>query len=48
MKDVTTMGFDEKTGEVQVVMVELTTQLQSRASHSGDKLKKYYDLFEDL
>lgn len=47
MKDVATMGFDEKTGEVQVVMVELTTQLQSRASHSGDNLKKYYDLFED-
>eukprot|EP00930_Biecheleria_cincta_P076589 TRINITY_DN6379_c0_g1_i3.p1 TRINITY_DN6379_c0_g1~~TRINITY_DN6379_c0_g1_i3.p1 ORF type:complete len:1045 (-),score=167.77 TRINITY_DN6379_c0_g1_i3:416-3550(-) len=47
LKDVTTIGFDEKTGEVQVVMVELTSQLQSRASHSGDKLKKHYDLFQE-
>lgn len=47
MKDMTTLGFNEKTGKVQVVTVQVASQLQSRASHSGDKLNKYYDLFEE-
>lgn len=41
-------GYDPnyEGGSVRFVVVEVATQLQQRASHAGDKLKKNYDLFE--
>eukprot|EP00930_Biecheleria_cincta_P076591 TRINITY_DN6379_c0_g2_i1.p1 TRINITY_DN6379_c0_g2~~TRINITY_DN6379_c0_g2_i1.p1 ORF type:complete len:626 (-),score=101.23 TRINITY_DN6379_c0_g2_i1:210-2087(-) len=47
LKEVITLGFNEKTGAVQAVTVQVRSQLQSRASHSGTKLQKHYDLFQE-
>jgi len=34
-------------GSVRLVVVTVATQLQQRASHPGDRLRKHYDLFEE-
>jgi len=49
MKEVIQLGYDpnHNGGSVRVVMIEVESQLQSRASHTGETLWKNYELFEE-
>eukprot|EP00931_Biecheleriopsis_adriatica_P072685 TRINITY_DN47102_c0_g1_i1.p1 TRINITY_DN47102_c0_g1~~TRINITY_DN47102_c0_g1_i1.p1 ORF type:complete len:1116 (-),score=235.19 TRINITY_DN47102_c0_g1_i1:84-3431(-) len=46
LKTVIPLGYDAESQRVRVVMVQVESQLQSRASHAGEKLRKYYDRFQ--
>jgi len=47
IKEVIQLGYDTDLGTVRSVSVMVRSQLQSRASHSGDKLKEAYDQFQE-
>eukprot|EP00441_Pelagodinium_beii_P047546 CAMPEP_0197622544 /NCGR_PEP_ID=MMETSP1338-20131121/2808_1 /TAXON_ID=43686 ORGANISM="Pelagodinium beii, Strain RCC1491" /NCGR_SAMPLE_ID=MMETSP1338 /ASSEMBLY_ACC=CAM_ASM_000754 /LENGTH=1119 /DNA_ID=CAMNT_0043192285 /DNA_START=159 /DNA_END=3518 /DNA_ORIENTATION=+ len=47
LKDVIALGYDQDTNAVRSIIVTVTSQLQSRASHSSEKLSKAYNAFED-